>query len=360
MNVDNLIPEFRSADLGAILNANPLTDLKWRQYFPTEFKTTLTFGNIEGASNARVIAPIVAMDANVVLAGKSTAEIIRGEMPKVEIGRVKTERDFFKLQDLRDAISRNPQNQAVKNQLIANIYDDAIFCREAVNASIEYMAKSLLSRGFYETVLGDKKEIQVKIDFGVKVENSPIDWFDPAQVGKYKPLTLIKEKQREAMANGFIYSKMVMDLATFDQFVASDEVVKFSASFAQNAFGLALTPTLAQVNSALQAQNLPIIEIWNSFMNIENKDGSLVSTSGWELGNIHFTSSQDLGSVQYTISPEASVKLDESDKMLVDDFILISTIGKSKPMRVLTTGMAFATPVLNNTKQRLILKTKLK
>ena len=350
--LQSIMPEFREADLAALLEANPLGDLRFREFFPSEFKTGLTFGNLEGETGAKVIAPIVAMDSDVVLKGRDNTEAIKGEMPKVEVGRKKTERDFFRLQELRNSVALNPGNANIKTQLINKIYDDALFVTDSVNASMEFMAKSLLSQGFYQAN-------GVKIDFGVTVQNAVLDWFLPANKSTFDPIEELRKVQKQALASGFRYLRAVMDLATFNQFVASEKVVKFTASFAQNALGLAQTPTLAQVNSALQAQNLPVIDIWESYVNDESKEGVLTSKSGWVLGNIHLSGTATFGNVQYTISPEASIDLNETSKLTTNEFILVSTIASAAPMSVLTKGTAFATPVLNSVKKRLILKTKL-
>lgn len=357
--LNNLIPEFKEAVLGARLEANPLSDLKYRNYFPTQFNTDLTFGNLEGESGAKVIAPIVALDSDVVLKGRDNTQAIKGEIPKVEVGRLKTERDFFRLNALRNAVQLNPNNQQVRNQLYNWIYDDAGFVVDSVNATMELMAKQLLSNGFYTAANG------LKIDFGVTVQNSAADWYlagnqaTDSAASKYDPIKEIQNLQSAALAKGFRYQRMVMDLATFNQFIAATSVIKFSASFAQNSLGLAQMPTVQMVNTALQAQNLPVIEIWESYVNDEGQDGSLTAKSGWELGNIHLSGTADFGTTQYTISPEASVDLNETSKITTNEFILVSTIGKAAPMQVLTKGTAFATPVLNSVGKRLILKTKL-
>lgn len=350
--LQKIMPEYREVDLGAILNANPLGELQYKNYFPSEFKTGLTFGNLEGDTGAKVIAPIVAMDSDVILKGRDNTEAIKGEIPKVEVGRKKTEKDFFKINELRNAVSANPNNKNIRLQLINKIYDDAVFVTDSVNASMEYMSKSLLSQGFYEMN-------GIKIDFGVTTQDATSDWFLPANATTFDPIKEFQKLQKQALAKGFRYLRAVMDLATFNQLVASEKVIKFTASFAQNALGLAQTPTLAQVNSALQAQNLPVIEIWESYVNDEAKDGTLTSMSGWILGNIHFSGTVDFGNTQYTISPEASIDLNETSKLTTNEFILVSTIAKAAPMQVLTKATAFATPVLNSVKKRLILKTKL-
>ncbi|QNS40192.1 major capsid protein [Chryseobacterium manosquense] len=350
--LNKIIPEYNNVDLLGYLDTNPLTDLGYKNYFPLLYKTGLTFGSLEGNTAAKVIAPLVALDSNVILKGRDNSEAIKGQMPKSEVGRVKTETDFFRIRDLRNALAVNNSNTNISNQILDNIYDDALFVRNSINASMEFMSKSLLSQGFYEMN-------GIKIDFGVTVQNASADWFLPANAAIFDPIKEFMAVQKVALAQGFRYLRAVMDLATFNQFVASEKVVKFTASFAQNALGLAQTPTIGQVNSALLAQNLPTIEIWESYVNEEGKDGALTAKSGWILGNIHLSGTADFGNTQYTISPEATIDLNESTKETVDEFILLSAIGSAAPMRMLTKAAAFATPVLNSVKKRLILKTKL-
>ena len=353
INANTIIPEFREADMGAILNSNPLGNLQVFNFFPTAFSAGLTFGNLEGELGAKVMADVVALDSNVPLKGREFIEKIKGEIPKIEVGRSKNERDFFRINELRNAVALYPNNANIKSQLINAIYDDGVFVVDAINARLEHMGKSLLSKGQYIVKDG------VKIDFKVKTENASLDWFLPANKDTFDPIEDFRKAQAEALKKGFRYTTAVMDLATFNQFVKSKKVVGFTASFAQNALGISQEPTLVQLNTALAAQNLPTITIWESYVNEEAKDGSITATSGWELGNIHLATSTDFGATQYTISPEANIDLNETSKTTVNDFILVSVLGEANPMRVLTKGTAFATPVLNNTRQKLILKTKL-
>lgn len=351
--IKNIIPEFRNEDFTAILNANPQHDLKYRTYFPSEYRPTLSFASLEGDTGAKVKAPIVALDSDVKLKGRSTDEGFKGEIPKIEVGRQKNERDFFSLQNLRHAVQLNPTNKGILTQLMDKIYDDGLFVVNSVNATLEFMSKSLLSRGHY------KAAGEVKVDFGVKEVAADVDWFDARNATKVNPIAQLQALQKQALSKGFRFVRAAMDLATFNQFVSFESVIKFSASYSQNALGLAQTPSLEQLNTALQAQNLPVIDIWESYVNNEAEDGTLTAESGWELGNIHLSGVQDYGSTQYTISPEASTPLGESYKEVVDTYILVSAIGHAAPMSVLTKGTAFATPVLNSVNKRMILKTKL-
>lgn len=354
INANNIIQEFREQDFQAYVNSNPVNDLNFRNYFPSLFNTDLNFANLEGNTGAKVMAPLVSLNANVELKGRDFVEKIKGEIPKIEVGRKMTERDFFRLQGLRLAVQTNPTNSAIKQQMINLMYGDGRFVVDSVNARLEFMAKQLMSTGKYTAQNG------VNVDFGLTVENSAKDWFASTTTNAdYHPIKEIEKLQKVALSKGFRYTNMVMDLETFNKFIEAKSVVSFTASYSQVALGLQNQPTLEQLNTALQAKALPTITIWESYVSDEDKAGNVTSTSAWEKGNILLSASADYGNTQFTVSPEASIKLNESSKFTVDDFILVSVIGTAKPMSVATVGMAFATPVLNETSKKVILKTKL-
>lgn len=351
INVNDLVQEFRDSDFQAYVNSNPNSDLQYRSFFPTLFRTDLTFGGIESETGAKVVAPIVSLDSNVELKGRELLQSVRGEIPKIEVGRKMTERDFFRLNRLRNAIQQNPNNSAIKHQMFSEMYQDGRFVVDSVNARLELMAKQLLSTGKYNAK-------GALIDFKVKSVNADQDW-TTSKASQFDPIAQIKKVQKEAEAKGHRYGYMTMSQNTFDSMLKAESVTKFTATFSQIALGLQAEPTLEQLNSALKGRGLPQVVIWDSFVNEESKAGKLTATTGWEEGAIHFSVTRDFGNTQYTISPEASIHLDETSKFTTDDFILVSVLGQAKPMSVVTVGMAFATPVLNNVSQKLILKTKL-
>ncbi|MGP1500186.1 MAG: major capsid protein [Bergeyella cardium] len=349
INAHNIIPEFREADFQFVVQNNPLGNLYYRTPFPLKYSTGLTFGSIESETGAKVVADIVAMGSNVPLKARQFAEKIKGEIPKLEVGRAMYERDFFRLNELRNAVSLYPSNIGVKQELINAIYGDARFVIDSVNAGLELMSKKLLSTGGYQSN-------GVKIDFSVRTKNASKNWFTATD---FDPIQDFKDIQNEAEEKGFQFTQAIMDRATFNQLVKAESVKKFTATFVSNVAGVLTEPTLAQLNNALELHGLPKVVVWNTFVAEEDKAGNIVSTSGWQLGNIHFAT-DDIGNTQYTISPEASITLgNETSKATNDNFILVSVLGQANPMQVITKGMAFATPVLNNVSKKLILKTKI-
>ena len=361
INAVNIIPEFREADMQAIVNNNPLGDLKYRDFFPTQFNPSLTFASLETTVGAKVMADIVAMGSKAPRKGRLFPTKFTGEIPKIEIARDLTEKDLYALAQLRNAVSLYPNNASVKNQIINAIYEDPVFCVNGVNARLEWMAKQAASLGKYETTIANNAGgvAKVVVDFGVSSGNASVDWFavDPSAA---KGITDIMARQTAAQALGYKYAYAYMDLSTFNQFVKSSEVQEFCASFAQNALNITQQPTLEAVNIALSARNLPIIRIWDSYIQKESKAGVLVADTGWNAGSVLFAVEGDLGTTSYTLTDEFRLRFgDTMSQAISDNFILVKTFGFQDPIMVSTKATAFATPVLNNAKRNYILKTKL-
>ena len=110
INANNIIPEFSQPNMNAIIQAYPLGDLRYREYFPLAFNPYLTYSNIEGTDGAKIMADIVAIGSKAPLKGRDFVESIKGEIPKVEIARKLNERDLITLQQLRYAVNANPTN----------------------------------------------------------------------------------------------------------------------------------------------------------------------------------------------------------------------------------------------------------
>ncbi|MDQ8748398.1 major capsid protein [Elizabethkingia miricola] len=363
IHTNKLIQDFREVDFKYTVENNPLYDFKYEGYFPLLFRDGLTFGTLEAEASAKVMADIVAVGSKAPRKGRESVKSITGEIPKVEIAFDITEKDQIDLQKLRNAASNYPGNAALQGQLSDKIYGDAAKCIDGTNARMEWMAKQLASTGKYETTIDNNAGgvSKVKVDFGVKSQNAAFDWFaGNVDFATGKPLDEIRKVYNASLKAGKPLLYMWMDRLSFGQFVQFEQVQKFAASFIQQLTDNLNEPTLVQVNTALAAQGLPTIILWDSFMNAEAKSGVKTMQSGWTLGNILFSTSNTLGDTQYTITPEFNNQFpDVMSQAINRGFILVKSFGSQDPILVSTKGVAFATPVLRDPSKLLIVKTKL-
>ena len=356
INANNIITEFSQANMNAIIQAYPLGDLRYREHFPLLYNPFLTYSNIEGADGAKIMADIVAIGSKAPRKGREFVENIKGEIPKVEIARDLNEKDLLTIQQLRYAVNANPTNAGIKNQLVDKIYEDPLFCIDGINARMEWMAKQLVSTGKYKTTATNNDGVvNVSVDFKIKTQNALKKWAD----ADANPIEEIEKYQEEAKGKGYSYATITMSRATLNQVLKNKNTRAFVLGIPINATTILPDVRLDQLNAELAERGLPIIKVWESFISFEGKDGEVIVANGWEEGNILFSTSALLGSTQYTTTTEFTMDFaDVMSKSIKDSFILVNTFGHQDPISVSTKATAFATPVLNDSKRKLIIKTK--
>lgn len=354
INSNTIIPEFTTDDFKAIVQAYPLGNLKYRGYFPLEYSPTLSFSNLEYQEGAKIMADVVALGSRAPRKGRDYFESIKGEIPKIEIARDKTEKDFINIQTLRNSRRLSPENTSIRDAFIKNIYDDSLFCIDGVNARLEYLAKKLASTGKYELSKDNHDfSASLMIDFEVP-KIKPSKTWDKADAN---PIQDIMDIQELALGMGFQLAYMTTDSATLNKVLNNVNVRAFVFGVALNSSSVLPNITLERLNNELLSRNLPIFNVWNSFVSSETKSGEIVSTNAWELGNVTFSISDKLGATKYFVSPEFTMNFsDTQDKAVKDDFILVTTYGYQDPMTVSTKATSFAVPVLNNVSKTLILE----
>ena len=221
---------------------------------------------------------------------------------------------------------------------------------------MEWMAKQLVSTGKYKTTATNNDGVvNVSVDFKVKTQNALKKWTD----ADANPVEEIEKYQEEAKGKGYSYTTITMSRATLNQVLKNKNTRAFVLGVPINATTILPDVRLEQLNAELAERGLPIIKVWESFISFEGKNGEVSVDNGWEEGNVLFSTSALLGSTQYTTTPEFTMDFaDVMSKSIKDNFILVNTFGEQNPISVSTKATAFATPVLNDSKRKLIIKTK--
>jgi len=356
INANNIIPEFSLANMNAIIQAYPLGALLYRDFFPLLFNPNLTFSSMEGTVGAKVMADIVAIGSKAPRKGREFVENIKGDIPKVEIARDLNEKDLLTIQQLRNSVAAYPTNAGIKAQLIDKIYEDPQFCIDGVNARLEWMSKQLVSTGKYKTTATNNGGVaNVSADFRVRAQNALKKWAE----ADANPIEEVEKYQEEAKGKGYSYAVVVMSRATLNQVLKNKNTRAFVLGVPINATTILPDVRLEQLNAELAERGLPTIKVWESYVSVEGKNGEVTVANGWEEGNILFSNSAQLGNTQYTTTPEFTMSFaDVMSKSIKDNFILVNTFGHQDPILVSTKATAFATPVLNDSKRKLIIKTK--
>lgn len=378
-SASNIVKEFNQFDFQQIILNNVQPQLRYRTHFPLRYNPGLNFGNIERDSDANIMASVVAFGAKAPRVGRTFASSVKSQIPKIEQARDLDEVGMFRYRDLSEAINRqidvirrnpqrNPDGTVSENStnqmnslgatLVAEIYNDPIFCQNTVNNRLEWMAKQIASTGKIElsTITNAKGVKGMTLDFGIPEADPTVDWDD----ADADPILDLQNLKRTALTKGFNQMVMITDSITADRMIALESVSNF-------VFGLpinpgsgfrAMRPTMAQLNGALQAQGLPTLQIWDSFLVEQNKAGENVGMSGWMEGRILLSDSVVLGDTVYTQSEAFNSNIDGSvtSKQVVDNMILVQQWGQVDPDMLSSKALAYAIPIINNTKRKTILK----
>lgn len=363
INVNELIPDFNQADAQAEIETYPYEELQFQRGFPLLYQPTLTWKALEASFNAKVMASVVAFNSRSPRFGRPLPSKISGDIPKVEGAREKVETDFNTLRALQDSVSRLPEGPT-RRQAMQRIldwhYEDGPFVVNAVNARLEWMSKQILSKGGYSlTLINNEQGVQTTTEVGFEIPTSQIvnaakDWSDPTA----DILADIKNRKAAAKLRNRRLLFMTMEEDTFNNMASNAGIQKFCATYVVNALGLQQEPDLDTLNRALARKGLPTIIVWESDVVVEDKAGEQETVSGWEPGHVTFTESNVYGDTQYTESADEYVQAGVATKTK-SGIVLVKTWGLEDPITVVTKGVAYATPVLNNSKNVHILKTKL-
>lgn len=364
VKVTDLVKEFSAPDMQAYVEQYNLADLYYKTYFPAVYTPLLTFEALQAQFSAKIAADVVAFDSRAPRKGRPLPGKITGDIPKIEISRPKKESDLNRYRQLLAAISQAGSSGAKAQALRALVdwmYEDTTFCLNGVNARLEWLAKQAASNGKYKlTIANNEGGVQtlVDIDFGIpnaNRKNAAVDWSNPATA---KPITDFRTIDTAARAKGIRIGFAFMTQETFNQMAASEEVQKFTASFANLALSNLAIPSVESVNAALRQNKLPQIIIWDSYVSVESKAGVQTAASGWEEGNVTFSITNRLGDTANTTTADGFVTNDVSTKAY-SDFVLVKSWAEQDPITVITKGVAYATPVLQGANNIFILKTKL-
>lgn len=343
-----LIHGLSEKDMLAVLNTMTLNNFYWPSLFPLKFSPTLTWKSLEGDTGIPVAADVVSFNSSAPKKTRQVVSRLTGDIPKIEISRVKEESDLNEYNQLMHYARIDP-NGAAQQQLLDWIYNDVEFCFTGVNARLEWLALQALSLGKIALSKTNNAGIVTEsvVDFLVPSGNKSgvaVTWTSGHSASGV-PITNIKAIVKAAKTAGYPVKYMLMDQDTFDVMVLQDSVIKFCANWVLQATSTALSPTLTQVNSALTAAGLPTIVIVDSYVAIELETGVRTTVAPWTTGVVTFVPDLTVGNTYHAPLADELVT-DTTATKAKRGHVLIKKYSLEEPsIQEVTKGMANAFPV---------------
>lgn len=359
LNITQVYDLFNKADFEAYVAQYALpTEFAYKTFFPGLYQPTLEFSALEVTAGLKVAGDVVAFNSRSPRKGRQIPNVAKGSIPKIDIALPKEESEINRYNHLRYLASQASNTQAA-DRIVEFMYGDAAKVLDGVNARLEWLAKRIASTGKAQLTLGNNSGgyTTLVVDFGIpsgSITSVGTDWDTTASA---TPVADIRAKVTAGRTAGVIYRYMITDQATIDRIAATADMQKFAASYVVNSLNLQRTPDVITMNTALRNAGLPQFILWDSYMNLEAKDGTQTPTTGWQDGNILFATSNVLGNTQNTTVADETVN--DGTQKTKNDFVLVKTWYEQDPLVQVTQGKAYAIPVLNGADKLAILQTQL-
>jgi protein-tyrosine-phosphatase len=291
---------------------------------------------------------LVARGASISKKTRKAIARIQEDIPEIAIKRTKDENELNEYDIMVAMTSANPDLRA----LIEAWAEDTKYCWDGVANRLEWMALQTISLG--KIKLGNDNNSSVVTEYDVDYQmdgdrkvgfqTGSASWATPASA---KPITKdFKAIVKAAKAKGISLKFAFMNTDTFATFAETDEVVKLCASFANNALGIAQTPSLEQVNATVARlpylHGLQIVLI-DQNITIELPNGDRTTGNPFTDNVVLFTESKIMGNTYWKKPADMGLQGTAAIKVM-NGHTCIKKYSNEEPIEEVTLGIANAFP----------------
>jgi len=340
----SLISELNKKNLETYLNERQFgTELLFPNFFPFKDTPFLSFETLIGSKGNPVAADVVTYDASSPLKSRKTVDKLTGSLPPIRIKRKMRESDLNTYNVLRAQASN-----ATDVRLLDFIFEDVDFCVEGVLARLEWLSLQALCQGYISMTKSTNNGIITadNIDFQmpaahkrkIKSATSTRVWSNETATNPL-PLTDIEVMTELALSEGIILKYALMTRSKWNEARKTTEVIQSVL----NATTAARKPTLTEVNSYMSAQGLPEIVLVDSYVDIENDDGTSSTVNCWTDKYVAFLPFMVVGN---TLAGPIAAETNPPKQatQIKRDRVLVQKYSETDPVAELTVGMINAFP----------------
>lgn len=292
-------------------------------------------------SNTSIVAAdVVAMDSPLPLKKRDSITIANGDIPKLGMKLALNERTMTDLNILRSMPGQ-------ENAFITKLFADTKKCIMGVYEQAENIFLQALSTGIALVPDSNNVGAGIRVDYGIPTANKfgvTALWSNPSSA---KPIDDIEKVLEKAREDGNKISVIYMDNTAFNNFKKTDQVKELYAASIGFTGASIPTPTLKQVNEALNDHYGIQIKLVDRSIRFE-KNGKQTSVKPWADGAVTFLTSESVGRLVYGQLAEEVHRAKQVDYHKVDDYILLSKFHKVDPLAEFTTSQALVLPVLDS------------
>ena len=254
--------------------------------------------------------------------------------------------------------SQNPDLRAI----VEFWAEDTKYCWDGVAARAEWIALKQISLGkvAFSNTNNNGIVTEYNVDYqipGTQKIGVNTSW---ATTATAKPITKdFPAAIAAGKAIGANYKFAFMNVSTLEKLVATEEVIKLSASYLQNIANLPYAPSLQDVNAMLLRRvnfnGLQIVLI-DQDITLELADGSRISGNPFETDVVLFSESKVLGKTYWKRPIDMNVTGSVALKVM-NGHTMIKKYSEESPIKEVTEGIANLFPAWNLANRSVLMQT---
>jgi hypothetical protein len=351
---NSILKEFNKKDVEAYLRVlDYLQGFTFWKLFPWKPSATFSYETISGTRGIPVVGDIVAYNSSAPLKSRKVISKLKGDIPSIRVKRLMSEKDMNELITFR-AMGTSEGHKAI----LRMIYDDVDFAILACLGRLEwitYQALSNLTISLTASNNGDGIVTEHAIDFGMPAANkrciessTATRKWGTGTADQIFPITDIQAVVKAGKALGLRFKKILMNDTQFAQFISASQVINLCAPYM--GFGnlhtasFAPTPTLEAINAFLRSQSLPIIEVIDRQVIVEDGDFSQTTLDVWTDNYLTFVPGEQVGNMFHAPMAEETFGLNGRGVQVKKDNVLVTKYSDVDPLREFTKGEINAFP----------------
>lgn len=353
-----LMQGLNEKDMQAVINTYDLKPYYYPTLFPITETPFLTWKMLEGQAGLKIAADLVARGATI---GKKTREAISrisGDIPKIAVSRDKHEDELTEYDIMLAMASNNPDLRAI----VEFWAEDTQFCWDAVAARAEWIALKQISLGKVSFTNGNNSSVVTEYNVDYQIPSAQkigvsVNW---ATTATAKPFSVDFKAAISAAKTGFGGTPKFafMNLTTFEKLVATDEAIKYAASYLNNLTGVSQMPSIEDINAYLTrqawAKGLQIVLI-DQDITIELPDGTRTTSNPFEDDVVLFSESKTLGKTHWKRPIDMNMTNSVALKAM-NAHTMIKKYSEESPIKEVTEGIANLFPAWNLANRSVLLQ----
>jgi hypothetical protein len=353
----SLMQGLNEKDMQAVINTFDLKPFYYPTLFPLTETPFLTWKMLEGQSGLKIAADLVSRGATIPKKTREAISRIQGDIPKIAVSREKLEDELTDYDTMLAMASNNPDLRAI----VEFWAEDTAFCWNAVAARAEWIALKQISLGKVSFTNSNNGSVVTEYNVDYQIPTSQKKGVDTTwEAFAGKPLSKdFPAALAAGKAAGATYRFAFMNSATLAKFSMQEEVIKQSASYLSNLAEMAMTPSLAEINSMLARKisfnGLQIIEV-DQDITVELGDGSRATGNPFENDVVLFSESKVLGKTHWKRPIDMNLSNSVAMKAM-NAHTLIKKYSEESPVKEVTEGIANLFPAWNLAGRSVLMQT---